>query len=243
MRSAAQIIFVGILVAVGCYRATAVAAHAHMLQVDRILVRGNERLSQGEVMAVLSGLRGESLLFTDLDRWRRRLLASPWVRDAELRRSLPSTIEVVVSERRPIGIGRIGEETYLVDDAGTVIDQFGPEYADLDLPIIDGLTNAPGAAWPAADQMRADLAARVITALNARTEIARRLSQLDVSDVHDATALLTGDSAIIHLGEEHFLQRLQSYLDVSAALRDHAANIDYVDARFDGRIYVGSKRR
>ena len=48
----------------------------------------------------------------------RRLLASPWVRDAALRRSLPSTVEVVVAEREPIGIGRIGGELYLVDERG-----------------------------------------------------------------------------------------------------------------------------
>jgi len=238
VRAAAQALVVFVLVGIGCYRATAVAAHAHMLQVDRIVVHGNERLSQGEVLAVLSGLRGESLVFTDLDQWRQRLLASPWVRDAELRRSLPSTIEVAIAERRPVGIGRIGGETYLVDDSGTVIDQFGPEYADLDLPIIDGLTTVPGAAGTAADQARAELAARVIGALNARPEIARRLSQLDVADLHDATALLSGDPAVIHLGDDHFLQRLQSYLDVATALRDQVTTIDYVDVRFDGRIYV-----
>jgi cell division protein FtsQ len=240
VRQAAQLVAVAVLVAIGCYRATAAAVHAHMLQVDRIVVYGNQRLSQGEVLAVLSGLRGESLLLTDLDRWRLRLLASPWVRDAELRRSLPSTIEVAVSERRPVGIGRIGGETYLVDETGTVIDQFGPEYADLDLPIIDGLTTVPGSAGTAADQARAELAGRVIAALNAQPQVARRLSQLDVSDLHDATALIGGDTTVIHLGDDHFLQRLQSYLDVAAALRDQVANIDYVDVRFDGRIYVGS---
>ena len=87
-------------------------AQAHVLKVDRIVVRGNERLSNGEVLAVLSGLRGESLVWTDLDRWRQRLLASPWVRDAALRRSLPSTVEVVVSERQPIGIGRLNDGMY-----------------------------------------------------------------------------------------------------------------------------------
>ena len=124
----------------GGYRASALAAHVHVLQVERIVVRGNERLSKGEILAVLNGLRGESLMRTDLDRWRTRLLASPWVRDAALRRSLPSTVEVVVSERQPIGIGRIGGEMYLVDERGVVIDQYGPQYADLDLPIIDGLS-------------------------------------------------------------------------------------------------------
>src|SRR5207249_2854086 len=56
------------------FRTTVIVAHAHVLQVDRIVVHGNERLSKGDVLAVMSGLRGESLLWTDLDRWRKRLL-------------------------------------------------------------------------------------------------------------------------------------------------------------------------
>src|SRR5207244_2309338 len=63
------------VVAYGLYFGSSRVAHAHVLRVDRILVRGNEWLSQGEVLAVLSGLRGESLVWTDLDRWRQRLLA------------------------------------------------------------------------------------------------------------------------------------------------------------------------
>src|SRR5215210_6443820 len=94
----------------GVYRTSLVVAQAHVLVVNRIIVRGNERLADGEVLGVLNGLRGESLVWTDLNRWRRRLLASPWVRDAALRRSLPSTVEVVVSERQPIGIGRVNGE-------------------------------------------------------------------------------------------------------------------------------------
>ena len=74
----------------GVYRTSVIVADAHVLVVDRIIVRGNERLSDGEVLVVLSGLRGESLVWTDLDVWRRRLMASPWVRDAALRRSLTS---------------------------------------------------------------------------------------------------------------------------------------------------------
>src|SRR3981189_1513392 len=68
---------VALVVLYGAYRLTSVATHAHVLKVDRITVRGNERLSRGEVLSVLSGLRGESLIWTDLDVWRRRLLASP----------------------------------------------------------------------------------------------------------------------------------------------------------------------
>jgi cell division protein FtsQ len=215
-----------------------VAAHAHVLQVQRIIVRGNERLSEGDLLAVLTGLRGESLLWTDLNAWRRRLLSSPWVRDAALRRSLPSTVEVVISERRPVGIGRIHGEMYLVDDRGIVIDQYGPQYADLDLPIIDGLSAAPSESATMTDDGRAGLAARVIAAIKIQPSVARRLSQIDVSDVHDAAVILSGDPAVIHLGEDLFLQRLESYLQLASTLHERVTDIDHVDLRFDDRIYV-----
>ncbi len=220
------------------YRGVQVSAKAHLLEVNRIVVHGNERLSKGEVLAVLSGLRGESLLWTDLDAWRRRLLSSPWVRDAALRRSLPATVDVVVSERQPIGIGRInGGDMYLVDERGVIIDQYGPQYADLDLPIIDGLTavNRDGSLT---DERRADLAARLMTALRAKPQVARRVSQIDVADLHNAAVILNGDPAVIQLGEDQFLPRLQGYLELAPALRERVADIDYVDLRFDDRIYV-----
>jgi cell division protein FtsQ len=225
--------FVALAAAYAVYRGAAVVAHARVLRIDHIVVRGNQRLPTGEVLAVLNGLRGENIVWTDLAAWRRRLLASPWVRDAALRRSLPSTVEVMVSERAPIGIGRIKSELYLVDDRGVVIDEYGPQYADVDLPIIDGLT-----AGTVADQSRAELAARVVAALGPQPSVARRLSQIDVTDLHNAAVILSGDPAVIYVGEERFLQRLQSYLDLSAALRARVPDIDYVDLRFDDRIYV-----
>jgi cell division protein FtsQ len=229
---------VAAIASLAVYRGVQVSANAHLLEVNRIVVHGNERLSKGEVLAVLSGLRGESLLWTDLDAWRRRLLSSPWVRDAALRRSLPATVDVVVSERQPIGIGRInGGDMYLVDERGVIIDQYGPQYADLDLPIIDGLAavNQDGSLT---DERRADLAARLIAALRAKPQVARRVSQIDVADLHNAAVILTGDPAVIQLGEDQFLPRLQGYLELAPALRERVADIDYVDLRFDDRIYV-----
>jgi len=228
----------GVVLAYGAYRMSSVAADTHILRIDRIVVAGNRRLSNGDVLAVLNGLRGENLVLTDLDAWRRRLLASPWVRDAGLRRSLPSTIEVLLSERQPMGIARVGGEMYLVDERGVIIDQYGPRYADFDLPIVDGLAASPSESGSMTDEARAELAARVIESLNATPEIGRRLSQVDVTDLHNATVILNGDPAVIQLGEDQFLPRVESYLGLAAALRERVEGIDSVDLRFDDRIYV-----
>jgi cell division protein FtsQ len=227
-----------VLVGYAGYRAVDLVVSASTLKVSHIVVRGNVRLSSGEVQAIVVGLRGSSILTADLDRYRQRLRGSPWVADVALRRVLPSTVEVFVSERRPVGLCRLGGDLYLIDRRGTVIDQFGPQYAEFDLPIIDGLVRAPGDGNPAIDEERADLAARVIDASAGNADLARRISQIDVSDAHDAVVLLDNDPALLHLGEDRFLERLQAYVDLAPALRERVADIDYVDLRFDERVYV-----
>jgi cell division protein FtsQ len=227
------------------YRACDLVISASALQVDRIAVRGNVRLSSGEVQALVDDLRGSSILTADLDAYRRRLLESPWVGAVALRRLLPSTVEVFVSERRPVGLCRLRDDLYLIDEGGAIIDQFGPQYAEFDLPIIDGLVRPPGDGQPAIDPVRARLAARVIESFGPRLDLAARVSQIDVSDARDAVILLEDDPALLHLGDEQFVERLQAYLDLAPALRERVPDIDYVDLRFDERVYVrpASRRR
>jgi cell division protein FtsQ len=220
------------------YRGTNLVLQASGLQIRWITVHGNVRLSSGEVRAIVDGLRGSNILTVDLPGYRRRLMQSPWVADAALRRVLPATVEVFVSERRPMGLCRLGSALYLVDPHGTLIDEFGPQYAEFDLPIIDGLVGPPGNGRPSIDEARAELAARVIEGLAVRKDFAQRISLLDVSDAHDAVVLLQDDGALLHLGEDRFLERLQSYVDLAPTLRKSVPDIDYVDLRFDERLYV-----
>ena len=241
LRPAVKALAVGALAAYALYLGGSVVTHAGVLQIDDIVVRGNGRLSNSQVLAALGGLRGENIVLTDLDAWRRRLMASPWIRDASLRRSLPSTVEVMVSEREPIAIGRISGELYLVDERGSVIDRYGPRYAELDLPIVDGLA-ARDTGGSMVDEGRAELAARLIGALQPDPEIAGALSQVDVSDVRNAKVILNTDPAVIFVGDDRFLPRIQMYLQLAATLRQQVPEIDYVDLRFDDRIYVRPAR-
>ena len=235
---AARLAALAIVVGYAAYRGVALLAAAPSLQIGHMVVRGHERLSTGEVLSLVEGLRGRNILAVDLDEWQTRLLASPWVESATIRRVLPSTMEIAVRERRPMGIGRLNTAMYLIDGSGVVIDEYGPAYADIDLPIIDGLATSPRDGGPLVDAARAEFAARVIAALAARPEIAKRVSQLDVSNLHDAVVILDGDQALLRLGESDFVARLQQYIDLSPALRERLDGIDYVDLRFDERLYV-----
>ncbi len=219
------------------FRAFDLVVSASSLQVRHINVHGNARVSAGEVQALVDGLRGASILTTDLEAHRRRLLQSPWVADAALRRVLPSTVDVFVRERLPMGLSRLGHQLYLVDRQGVVIDEFGPHYSEFNLPIVDGLVRGSGGD-SALDQPRAEMAARVMDALAERKELSERVSEIDVSDLRDVVVILDGETAQLHLGDDHFVTRLQSYVDLAPTLRERVDPIDSVDLRFDDRVYV-----
>jgi len=237
-RVVARFAVVAFLVVYGGYRSVVWARATNALVVDRVTVTGNRNLSRGEVVALLEGIRGESMLGLDIEAWRERLLNSPWVADAAIRRQLPGTVSVAVRERQPIGIARLADELYLVDRDGTIIDAHGPNYADLDLPVITGLDAHRAGGDRAIDPDRAALALAVVDALSVRKDIAARVSELDVSDVHDAAVLMKDDPTIVRLGEEQFVRRLNQYLELAPTLRERVPDLDYVDVRFDERVYV-----
>jgi cell division protein FtsQ len=222
----------------GFYQIANAVATASVLEIDSIVVEGHHRMSRMQVIAALHGLTGENILLCDIQEWRARLLETPWIKDAALRRSLPSTIQVLVQERAPMAIGRLGDALYLVDEQGTVIDEFGPAYADLDLPIVDGLgakRTEPGATT---DGRKAALAARVIAGLAVNPDVATRLAQIDVRDARNAAVMLSGDGALLYIGDDKFLPRIESYVELAPKLREFFPDIDYVDLRFANQVTV-----
>jgi cell division protein FtsQ len=234
---------VGAVVAYGCYRVAGLALSAEALTVTNITVNGNTRMSSGEVLSLLDGLRGKNMMLVNLESWRQKLLTSPWVEGATIRRVLPGTVDVQIAERQPMGIGRVGDQLFLIDREGGIIDEFGPNYAELDLPVIDGLSAAPRTSGLLIDEARAALAMRLLASLRARPDLAKRISQIDVTDLRDAVVLLKGDTVLVRIGDEQFAERLQSYLDLVPALRERVPDIDYVDLRFGERVYVRPAER
>lgn len=215
---------------------------ARVLAVDDLTVHGTHRLSAGEVEALMHGIRGESLLLVDLDRFRAALLASPWVADVVLRRVLPSTVDVFIEEREPVAVARLGQQLYLVDGTGVIMGEYGPLYRDLDLPIVDGLAAPRTADGPVIDPGRAQLAARLFRALDARPALKRLVSQVDVSNDRNVVVLLGDDTTALYLGDEAFVERLQTYLDLTPALDTRGRSVDYVDLRFGDRVFLKDRQ-
>lgn len=234
-------ILIGLGVAAVGYWLLGVALAPWMFRVDHISVRGTVRLAAADVEALVTDVRGQNILRIDLDRVRQQVMASKWVASATLWRVLPSTIEIQVVERTPMVVARLGQQLYLVDESGVIIDKFGARYRDFDLPIVDGLVRSPSKGATLADAERVVLTKRLIDALDARPDLRQRVSQVDVSSAHDVVLLLDRDPTFLHLGDRLFVERIRAYLDLAPTLRERLGDIDYVDLRFEERLYVRAR--
>jgi len=237
-----RVAILGAVLSVGAFKGLSAALNMPQLRVQHVTIKGAEKLSIGEIEALVDGMRGDHILTANLEAYRARLMQSPWVGNASLRRVLPSTIEIAVTERRPMGLARVAGRLFLVDAGGFVIEEHGAQHAQYDLPIVDGLQSDSAKTGFLIDPARATLAARVIDATAIDPRVGPRVSQIDVTDAHDAVVLLDGDRALLHVGDAKFLERLRSYLTLAPTLRERLDDIDYVDLRFDERIYVRPRK-
>lgn len=124
-----------------------VLVHDAVTQTDyfkngSISVDGNRRLTDRQVLEQARIKPGTNILAVNLGAARKRLLAHPWIADAQINRKIPDGIEIRLTEQRAAAIIDVGRR-FLVDQHGTVFkeqaagdpknlpDVVGLRYADL----------------------------------------------------------------------------------------------------------------
>ena len=101
-------------------------------------IEGVQRLSQNQIIEAARVKKGMNVLDVNLAVARKRLLAQPWIADAEIRREIPAGLYIKVQEHSPLAIIDLGRK-FLLDENGRVF----KEWTDTDpanLPLVSGLT-------------------------------------------------------------------------------------------------------
>ena len=100
-----------------------VVATSALFDIQKIEVRGNHRLSDGQVVSLSGARLGSNLLTVPMEKVQRSLLRSPWIATADVSRSLPSTLVLQVGERAAVAwVSDPGGYAALAPD-GTVVER------------------------------------------------------------------------------------------------------------------------
>jgi len=89
--------------------------------ISSVRLEGNRRTQPNDILGALGLQPGESIFTANVQSARSRLLALPWVFDAEVRRQYPDSISVSIVERLPFALWQTGEGLYVVERSGRAI--------------------------------------------------------------------------------------------------------------------------
>ena len=204
------------------------------LEIDRIFVEGNERLSEGEILELIEVDESTNILTLDLDETKRKLLRSAWVRDVELKRMLPATLTLQIVERTPVAVAALSE-LYLLAEDGTILDQLPPFYDMGRLVLVRGLWDREAGV----SAERAALAGRMAEALLTDERLALLVSELDVAEGADSMTLRLRESPLTLLvSEQTMVARLTEVVPLLAGIAARLPGVEVLDLRFQNRVYV-----
>lgn len=124
-------------------------SYSPLFRADRIVVRGESRLSEARVLKVAGLGASTNLLHANLGAAERRLEANPWIASASVTRQLPHGLQITVVERTAVAVADDGAgPPVLVSAQGTPL---GPVPAGTALPAV---TTTDGTSPPDPAAMR-----------------------------------------------------------------------------------------
>jgi cell division protein FtsQ len=111
-------------------------------QARRIVITGQMRLTRQQVLNIAGIGPQVNILSVNLTTMRKRLLAEPWIKDAIIKRKIPSELSIHIREEIPLAVLALqNKQRYLINTSGQVFKRQKKSDA-IDLPLVTGLTAA-----------------------------------------------------------------------------------------------------
>lgn len=110
-------------------------------KLEDVIVEGRMRTDKAQILSLLNLRRGKPLLSLDLEEAKEKLEKISWVKSAQVKRQLPNTLFIRISEKEPVSLWHNKGKTYLMDRDGELVETKEP-HKHKGLPIITG-NNAP----------------------------------------------------------------------------------------------------
>jgi cell division protein FtsQ len=202
------------------------------MAVREIVVEGTAATTPDAVRAVLHEYFGRNLAELSLDEVAAAAKRNPWVKEASVKRILPGTLRLTVTERTPGALALIDGSVYVVDEVGFVMGPAGPDFP-FDLPLLVGLDAYPGRDREGALARGIGLLMRLHEDFPAWT---RGISEADISRSDRVVVTRIGGGPQFLLDPESIDRNLGAYLALQPTIARRVGGVSRVDLRWSQRI-------
>ena len=89
--------------------------------IENIHITGNNILKKDDILSSFQGLKNKNIFDIDLLQIHKILLLNKWIKDLEIKRILPNTIKIKITEQKAIAIWQTKSGNKLITQKGNVI--------------------------------------------------------------------------------------------------------------------------
>lgn len=209
-------------------------AYLFLITWEELDVRKTEVLCRLDFVArdlapLVEASRLGNLLVLDIAGLQARIETHRWVKEARLRKVFPSSLRIEIEERLPAAVLRVGRANLLIDQEGVMLEQLNAR-EESPLPLL-----VDASEFQDYYREKLNLAWACLNSLTA--EIREEVDALDLSQIDSLSLTFKDRSTRLILGADRFLEKTRFFLNSLARLESDNGPLEYVDLRFDDRIY------
>ena len=197
-----------------------------------IVFAGNTHLSDDELKSLAGLKEGEDLLTLSNREIYGRIMKSPWIRSAMIRKELPGRLRITVTESEPFALLDMKGHIFIVDDRGELLE----ELKGNPIPFLPVITGNPflkkGVFLDAIGLAKAIKKTGLLGEKDHVDIIARKAEDISVNL----------DGTLVKVGVGDYVEKLRRLMGLEGDIKKRGIPVDYIDLRFANKVIVKTEQ-
>lgn len=208
--------------------------HDASFQVQQVVVQGNVLLSAETILKTAQVPQGERTFQINVSEIEARLEALPFVREVQVSRAYPSTVEIWVKEQQPVALLNQKGLWPLAAD-GEVLPQVEAGVR-LDLPVVTGAALDPATQGKRLSAAGVQLCEFIRTLRQQNAVMYHDISEFQLQANGGLILYLYSHGVPVYVGRQAWLERCERLDTVLRQLPEHGGRLAAIDLRFENQV-------
>lgn len=184
-----------------------------LFNILEIKVVGNQKITSEKIINMSGIVVNENAFKIDIKQAIANILQEPYIEKVEIKRVLPSTIEIQVKERQATFMLEFANGYVYINNQGYMLESAEEK---LEIPIITGYVTpveniVPGNRLQTEDLKKMETVLKIMETAKSN-EIEKMITKIDISDEKNYTLILEGEGKTAYLGDASNINTRIQYL-------------------------------
>lgn len=195
-----------------------------LFNIKKITVTGNNKITNEEIISLSQINIEENTYKTNMKKAKSKILENPYIKSVEIKRKLPSSVEIIIEERKTTFMIEYGSSYVYINNQGYILEASSEK---LEVPILQGTETMiedfiPGNRMCAEDLEKMSTVIKIME-IAANNEISSLITRIDIQSKQNYKIVFETEQKVAYIGDETDLNtkilNIKSILEKESGIR------------------------